>query len=427
MRRVQNVRDAATSGRPGRSLTLVGDPESFGAMPIRPTEAVVDLAAIAHNYRAAVEAGGRQAIGVVKANAYGHGAVPVARALLRAGAPVLAVALVEEGLELREAGLDVPVLVVGGAYGGAYELLVRHRLTPVVFSAEHVERLASAARAQATRASAHVELDTGMGRTGVAAGELAGFLAAVRGAPEVALDGVCTHFANADLEDREVTERQVARFDELTRALETAGLRIRVRHVANSAGVLEFPGVRQDLTRPGIMLYGYSPFGPAVPVSAATRAAGARLRPALTFRTAVTHLKTVPPGTPISYGGRWIAKRESRIATLPVGYADGYPRRLSGRPDLGRAEVLVRGRRAPVAGTVCMDLTMVDVTDVPGAALGDEAVLVGAQGGAAVGADELAERAGTISYEILCGISRRVPRRYEGEQAPAPPGRHSPR
>jgi alanine racemase len=163
------------------------------------------------------------------------------------------------------------------------------------------------------------------------------------------------------------------------------------------------------------MLYGYSPFGPAVPVSEATRAVGAGLRRAMTFRTAIVHLKTVPAGTPISYGGRWVAPRESRIATLPVGYADGYVRRLSGRPDLGRAEVLVRGRRAPVAGTVCMDLTMVDVTDVPGAAPGDEVVLLGAQGGAAIGADELAEKAGTISYEILCGVSRRVPRRYQGE------------
>lgn len=384
-------------------------------MPIRPTEAVVDLAAIAHNYRAAVQAGGRPAIGVVKADAYGHGAVPVARALLRAGAPMLAVALVEEGLELREAGVATPVLVLGGAYGDAYDLLVRHRLTPVVFSAEHVARLAAAARAQGARASAHVKLDTGMGRVGVAAGELPAFAEAVRGAPEVALDGVCTHFASADIEDREVTERQVRRFDEMTQELERAGIRIRTRHLANSAGALEFPGVPQDLTRPGIMLYGYLPFDPGVPVSPATRAVGGRLRRALTFRTAITHLKSVPPGTPISYGGRWIAPRASRIATLPVGYADGYSRRLSGRPDLGRAEVLVRGRRAPVAGTVCMDMILVDVTEVPGAAVGDEVILVGEQAGAAIGADELAEKAGTISYEILCGISRRVPRRYAGE------------
>ena len=398
------------------ALTLGVDPDSFGAMPAaRPTEAVVDLAAIADNYRAAVEAGGRPAIGVVKADAYGHGAVPVARALLRAGAPVLAVALVEEGLELREAGIAAPVLVMGGAYGDAYDLVARHRLTPLVFSAEHVARLAAAARAQGIRASAHLELDTGMGRAGVTPVELPALVEALRGAPEVALDGVCTHFANADLEGREVTERQVARFEEMTRALEAAGLGVRLRHLANSAGTLEFPGVRQDLTRPGIMLYGYFPFGREVPVSAGTRAAGGRLRRALAFRTAIVHLKTVPPGTPISYGGHWIARRTSRIATLPVGYGDGYPRRLSGRPDLGRAEVLVRGRRAPVAGTVCMDTTMADVTDVPGAALGDEVVLVGEQDGAAIGADELAEKVGTISYEILCGISRRVPRRYVAE------------
>ena len=380
-------------------------------MPIRPTEAVVDLSAIVANYRLASQIGGRPAVGVVKADAYGHGAVRVARALVEAGCPILAVALVEEGLELREAGLAAPVLVLGAAYGDDYELLVRHRLTPLVFTAEHVQRLAEAARAAGTRASAHLKVDTGMGRVGALPGEVPALVEVLRATPEVRLEGLCTHFASADLEPRSTTDRQVALFNEMGALLARAGFHVK-HHIANSAGTVEYPAARQDLTRPGIMLYGYLPFDPASPASAAAASAARRLRRALTWRTAITHVKSVPAGTPISYGGRWVAQRPSRIATLPVGYADGYPRRLSGRPEFGRADVLVRGRRAPIAGTVCMDMLMVDVTDVPGAAAGDEAVLLGEQGGSRIDADELARKAGTISYEILCAIGKRVPRRY---------------
>lgn len=202
-------------------------------------------------------------------------------------------------------------------------------------------------------------------------------------------------------------------FNGAAEAMERAGMRPRFRHVANSAGTVEFPAARQDLTRPGILLYGYMPILPPSARSARAQEVAGRLRRALAWRTAVVHLKTVPPGTPISYGGRWVAERPSLIATLPIGYADGYRRQLSGRPGFGHGEVLVRGRRAPVAGTVCMDMTMVDVTDVPGAALGDEVVLLGEQGGEVIDADELGQRAGTIAYEILCGVGKRVPRRYQ--------------
>ena len=381
-------------------------------MPIRPTEAVVDLSAIASNYRIAVEIAGRPAVGIVKADAYGHGAVPVARKLCEAGAPMLGVALVEEGIELREAGIDRPVRVLGAAYGERYDLLVRHRLTPVVFTPEHVRGLAAAARAGGVKAKAHLKVDTGMGRIGVTTADLPAVLDALRAAPEVELEGVCTHFASADLEPRSTTERQVALFSEFSQALAKAGMAPRYHHLANSAGTLDFPGARQDLTRPGIMLYGYLPFDPATHISDAARAAGRRLEPALTWRTAITHVKTVAAGTAISYGGRWVASRPSRIATLPIGYADGYDRRLSGRPSFGCADVLVRGHRAPIAGTICMDMCMADVTDVPEATLGDEVVLLGRQGGERIDADELAAKAGTISYEILCGVGRRVPRSY---------------
>jgi alanine racemase len=378
-------------------------------MPIRPTEAVVDLSAVRDNYRLAVEIGGRPAIGIVKANAYGHGAV--ARVLVEAGSPLLAVALVEEGIELREAGIDAPTLVLGAAYGDEYGALVRHRLTPLLFTPVHVRRLAAAARAAGVRAPAHLKLDTGMGRIGVGPDALHEMIVALRGAPEVDLEGVCTHFASADLEPRSITERQVKLFEATCQALRSAGLAPRILHLANSAGTLQFPLARQDLTRPGIMLYGYVPFDPAAQ-GGAVAAAARRLRIALRWQTAITHVKQVGAGTPISYGGKWVARRPSRIATIPVGYADGYDRRFSGRPGFGCAEVLVRGRRAPVAGTVCMDMTMIDVTEVPGVTIGDEVVLLGEQGGSRIDADELAAKAGTISYEVLCAIGARVPRRY---------------
>ncbi len=380
-------------------------------MPVRPTEAVIDLAALAHNYRVAVEVGGRPGIGIVKADAYGHGAVEVARELVAQGAPMLAVALVEEGIELREAGIAVPLLVLGAAYDERYDLLVRHRLVPIVFDESHLRGLAEAARSAGVRAAAHLKVDTGMGRVGLLPPELAAFLDLAQHTPEVGLEGICTHFASADLEDRALTERQVALFNHAAEAMARAGMPLRFRHLANSAGTIEYPAARQDLTRPGMLVYGYLPQTKSARSPLATAVAG-RLRRVMQWRSAVVQLKTVSAGTPISYGGRWVAQRPSRIATVPVGYADGYPRRLSGRPGFGRGEVLLRGRRAPVAGTVCMDMTMVDVTDVPGVEPGDEVVLLGAQGGEVIDADEVADRAGTISYEILCCVGRRVPRRH---------------
>jgi alanine racemase len=205
----------------------------------------------------------------------------------------------------------------------------------------------------------------------------------------------------------------VRAFDAAAEAMVAAGFPLRWRHLANSAGTIEYPGAHQDVVRPGIMLYGYLPFAPdAPPPTEAARAVQRRLRPALVWRSALTHVKTVPPGTAISYGGFWIARRESRIATVPVGYADGYSRRLSGRPGFGRADVLVGGRRCEVAGTVAMDMILADVTEVPGAKVGDEVVLLGAQGAERIGADELAAKAGTIPYEILCAVGARVPRRH---------------
>lgn len=381
-------------------------------LPIRPTRAEIDLPALRHNLAVAQKlAGGASVLAMVKANAYGHGAVAVAQALEQGGVAMLGVALVEEGVELRHAGVKAPILVLGGSYEGGYQLLVEHELVPTVFRLEHLEGLERAARLAGRTAKAHLKVDTGMGRIGVQLHELDAFLDQALDR-QVVIDGLLSHFANADLADAALTREQVARFRRALELLRARGLAPTFRHLSNSAGVLELPELREaldlNLVRPGIMLYGLAP--------AARLAARAELSPVLSWKTAVIHLKTVPAGTQVSYGSSWTAPRESLIATLPVGYADGYSRRYS-----NLASVLIRGARAPLVGRVCMDMCMVDVTEVPGVTVGDEVVLLGAQGEGRITAEELAQLAGTIHYEVVCGIGARVPR---VAVSPLPPSAH---
>ena len=380
---------------------------------VRPTEALIDVGAAVDNYRLAVELGERPGIAIVKANAYGHGAVEISRALCQAGAPMLGVALVEEGIELREAGLSVPILVLGGAYEGGYDLLIRHRLTPLVYSRQHLEGCAAAARRAGAPLGVHVKVDTGMGRLGMLMDELPDFAAAAARLKDVVkVEGACTHYSSSGV--IELVAEQRAQFRRALDQLAAAGLQIRVRHLANSGALLNRVAGEEELTRPGLMLYGYPPF-PLVPGTEAARA-GARLRKVLTWRTSIVHLKEIPAGVPISYAGRWVSRRRSRIATLPVGYVDGFDRRFTGsdQPGFAGGHVLCGGARVPVVGTVCMDLCMIDVTDVPGAAVGSEVVLLGRQGEQSIDADELAERTGTVSLQILCAIGARVPRVFLG-------------
>jgi alanine racemase len=364
---------------------------------VRPTVARIDAAALGHNLREAKRKAPRsRVLAVVKADGYGHGAVLSARAFLDAGADWLGVALVEEGIALRRAGITAQVLCLGGQYTD-YSLLLGHRLTPVVYRADQIDALAAAARAVGAVAEAHLKLDTGMGRIGALPHEVGPLLERARGLREVRLTGLCSHFANADLRDPVATERALRLFEDGRRALLASGQPLSLCHLANSAATLDLPASHHDMVRPGLMLYGAAP---------APRFAGlADLRPALTWATGVSHLKTVPAGTPISYGHKWTARRESVIATLPVGYADGYRRALT-----NISFVLLGGRRCPVAGTVCMDMLMVDATEVPSVRIGDEAVLLGVQGGEQIDAGELADRCGTIAYEVFCNISARVPR-----------------
>jgi alanine racemase len=373
---------------------------------IRPTRAEVNLSALVRNLRT-LRAGapGSGLLAMVKANAYGHGAELVARALEAEGVELLGVALIEEGLALRAAGVRSEILVLGGAYQGGWDVLVEAGLTPAVFREDHLEAFATAAHRRGVEARAHLKVDTGMARLGALPGEVPPLLARAR-TLAVTLDGVLSHFANADLADATATRRQLVDFRAVLEQLERAGFRPRWRHLANSAALVAMPEARDgkvfNLVRPGLALYGLAP--------APWLAAAQPLEPVLSWKTAIVHLKDVPTGTAVSYGGTWTARRPTRIATLPVGYADGYPRRLS-----NRAQVLVRSRRAPVVGRVCMDLCMVDVSDVPAVSLDDEVVLLGRQGAEAIDATELAGWAETISYEVLCGVGARVPRVAVGD------------
>ncbi|MFL5313338.1 MAG: alanine racemase [Myxococcales bacterium] len=364
---------------------------------IRPTEARIDAHALSHNLRQARRAAPRSRVmAIVKADGYGHGAAIAARAFLEGGADWLGVALVEEGLALRNLGITAPVLVLGGQYTD-YGLLLQHRLTSLVYRPEMIDQLAAAARQRGVTAEAHLKLDTGMGRIGALPQDMPALIAHLRGRTEVRITGLCSHFANADLRDPTATRLAMELFVEGRRALLDAGQPLQLSHLANSAATLDLPSSHHDMVRPGLMLYG------AVP---APRFAGlADLKPAMTWATGISHLKHVPAGTPISYGHRWTTRRDSVIATVPVGYADGYRRSLT-----NKAEVLLGGRRVRQVGTVCMDMMMIDATDVPAARLGDEVVLLGEQGGERITAQDLADLCDTIPYELFCAVGSRVPR-----------------
>jgi alanine racemase len=371
----------------------------------RPTVAEVSLAALRHNCRQACElVGPRVAVmAVVKANAYGHGAVAAARAFVEAGAAALGVSTVEEGVELRTSGLTAPIVVLGGVFRGEGAAVAEHGLEAAVWTLDCARALAGAGRAAGRKVPVHVKVETGMGRLGIAAGEARAFGEGLRGIDGVEARGVFSHFASADAVDTAAARAQIGRFREAVEGLAAAGVRPPLVHLANSAAVICEPAAHFTMVRPGIMLYGYAP--------APHLAARAALRPAMCFRTAAVQVRRVPPGTPVGYGGTFVTARPSTIAVLPAGYADGYHRLAS-----NRAQVLVRGRRAPVAGRVCMDHTMIDVTDLGEVAAGEPAVLFGTQDGATLGADEVAGWCETIPYEMLTSVGRRVPRQYIEEQ-----------
>jgi alanine racemase len=379
----------------------------------RPVWAEVDLAAIAANVRAlraAVQPA--EVLAVVKADGYGHGAVPVGRAALAAGASSLGVALVEEGVELRDAGVDAMILVLSEPVPEAAETVVQRRLTPVVYTAGGIVALAKAvATTGDSRLDVHLKIDTGMHRVGCRPEDALELARLVLAHPELRLAGTLTHFAVADEPENAYTAAQKQRFDAALRNLRAAGIDPGSVHACNTAGALAFPVARYDMARVGIGLYGIAPSHELEGCVA--------LRPALSVKARVSYVKDLGAHERVSYGLRYETASDARIATVPIGYADGVPRTLGHAqigPDgvvRGPAHALVRGARCAIAGTITMDQLMLDVGDVP-VEVGDEVVLLGTQRDEAVTAFEWADLVGTIPYEIVCGIGPRVPRRYIG-------------
>lgn len=375
-----------------------------GAPHFRPAWSEVDLSAVRANARVLAETAAPAALlAVVKADGYGCGAVPVARAALDAGATWLGVALVEEGAALRAAGIDAPVLVLSEPPPEAAGAVVSAVLTPVVYTELGIEALAKAVAELSPDAAlpVHLKVDTGMHRVGCSPEAVATLVDAIDGRPELVLDGICTHFAVADEPDRSESNEQLDQFRQVLHDVDATRGRPRLIHAANSAALLAVPDACFDLVRVGIALYGVAP--------APSLADRVSLTPVLSLRAQVTYVKTLPAGTRVSYGLRYELTRRSRIVTVPVGYADGVPRNLG----LRGGEVLIGGCRHPIAGTVTMDQLMVDVGDAA-VEVGDEVVLLGRQGDDEVTAEEWAERLDTIAYEIVTGIGPRVPRRYVG-------------
>jgi len=375
---------------------------------VRAARADVDLSAVAHNVEALRrEVAPALLCAVVKADGYGHGAIAVSEAAIAAGADWLAVALVEEGAVLRKAGIKAPILLLSQPRLADLGAVVRWDLRVCLHSTTAAELLAEAARAQGRVARVHLKVDTGMNRVGVAPADALAVAREIERRPELELEGVFTHCAVADEPGNPFTDVQLDRFEAVLDELAEAGIAPAIRHAANSATAIVHPRGRYDLVRAGISVYGIPP--------APGLAAELDLRPALTLRAEVSMVKRVPPGEGISYGLRHRTDAATTVATVPIGYADGVPRRLG----LTGGEVLIGGQRRPILGVVTMDQLMVDCGD-DHVEPGDEVVLIGRQGDEEVTAEEWAERLDTIAYEIVCGIGPRVPRVYRGRgQAPS--------
>jgi alanine racemase len=376
----------------------------------------IHLDAIASNVRALKRLlpPGCRLMAVVKADGYGHGAVRVARTALESGAEHLAVARLSEGIELRRAGVRAPILLFGYTPPENLEPVFEHDLTPTVYSSQTAREFSAKAASAGRQLAVHLKIDTGMGRLGVLPNclstgepsswkeaELVRDILAIGALPNIRIEGVYTHFAAADSADKSYAHRQFDIFQSILDQLAAGGLAIELRHAANSAATIEFPRSHLDLVRPGISIYGFYP-------SDEVNKRIVALEPAMTLKTRIIQLKKVPPGFHISYGMTYTTDRPTTIATVPLGYADGYSRKLS-----SKGAMLVRGVRVPIVGRVCMDLTMLDVGAVPDVKMEDEVVAFGRQGEVEITADEVAAALETINYEIVSSLTARVPKVYK--------------
>jgi len=369
-------------------------------MESRPTVAVIDLSAIRHNLAAIKKkVAPAKVMAVVKANAYGHGMVRVAETALSCGAAWLGVATLEEGIRLREHGVSAPILVFGGFFEQQVHAYLRHGLTATVYDAHRARLLSDAAREKKCTAVAHLKVDTGMGRVGVDWRSASKLAAEIAELDHLNLEGVYSHFASSDEKDKSQARQQLQRFEQAVAEIEASGVRLAIRHMANSGAILELDTACFDLVRAGVMMYGYYP--------SAETSESVELRPAMTLKSKVIAVKTVEARATISYGATYQTSQRTHIVTVPVGYGDGYNRLLS-----NRAEVLIHGRRFPVVGRVCMDQIMVDVGAETKIVAGDEVVLMGRQQEQEISIYEFCEKMNTIPYEVTCLITSRVPREF---------------
>lgn len=366
----------------------------------RPTWVEVDLDAIAHNIEEIKKLVGKdkKIMGIVKADAYGHGAVEVAEILIKHGVEYLAVSILDEAIALRKAGITHPILILGYTPIEQVKELIKWDITQTIYNRNIIYALAKEAQSQNKKVKIHIKVDTGMGRIGfIGKQEVVKAVKEFSQLPCIEIEGIFTHFSVADQKDKGHTLNQLRRFEEIIEALEKENIHIPIKHAANSAATMDIDESRLDMIRPGIILYGLYP-------SEEVLKDRLDLKPAMSFKTRISHIKRVPSNTNISYGRKFITSKESIIATLPAGYADGFSRMLT-----GKAEVLIHGKKVPVVGAICMDQCMIDISDVSDVKIGNEVVLFGK----GLPVEEVAEKLGTINYEVICMINKRVPRVYK--------------
>ncbi len=371
----------------------------------RRVHADIDLDAVLFNFAQMSEniPKGTKIMAVVKTDAYGHGAVPLAK-LLESLKYLwgFATATVDEAVELRKAGITKPILILGYTFPECYEEIVKYEIRQTVFALDMAQELSKEAVRQNKKVSIHIKLDTGMGRIGYQNAECAAEDAAkMKSLPMLELEGVFTHFANADTKNQEFTLKQIEKFEKMTKAMEEAGVTFALKHCANSAGIIELSGQKFDLVRSGIISYGLWP-------SNEVKKDVVQLKPILSLKSHVVYVKEVEPGTTVSYGSTWTAEEKRKIATIPIGYGDGYPRSLS-----NKGYVLIKGQKAPIVGRVCMDQLMVDVTDISEEVkVGEPVTLIGRDGDLMITAEELGDLSGRFNYELVCDLGNRIPRIY---------------
>ena len=367
---------------------------------MRGTVAEIDLNAFRHNLQGVIKkVAPAKVMAVVKANAYGHGAIPLAHEALKSGADYLAVAVIEEAIELRQGGITAPILVLGGEFGSQLQDVIDYNLEITVYTTAIAEQLSVLAQNMGCSVRIHVKVDTGMSRVGVHWSDAVAFVSRIKKLPNLELVGLFTHFATSDEKDKTFARLQLNRYKQVVAGLQKCGISIPLKHCANSGAILDMPDAYFDMVRPGIILYGYYP--------SLETSESIPLQPVMTFKTRVLYVKTIEPGETVSYGRKFTADKPTRIATLPVGYADGYNRLLS-----NQASVLIQGRRFPLVGRVCMDLIHIDLGTNDSVEIGDEVVLFGGRNDVTLPATDLCKILRTIPYEVCCWVSARVPRIY---------------